>query len=784
MTFALKHTELSRPSTLAQKDLQNLPKRVDIIGQDKALEALDFGIHMTAPGYNIFCAGPKGVGRTTLSLEAVKKYAATCKAPSDWCYIHNFETPHKPIALQFPAFAGKVFAKTIKRMVDELKIALPIAFSDESYKNAAARIEQQYKDEKDSYFEALEKLITEKNVALVKTPAGVIVAPKMDGKILEPEGFNKLPKATRKIVLEQMTKAQKRLESAVKDTPKWEENQQRQMCNLQMRTATKVIKGVIGPVEKTFADNPKIVAYLRAMGNDILENVHLFADSESTSDTAADLWDKYAVNLLITNKPSGGAPVVHLTHPTLTNLIGKIERVQQAGTVMSDFSMIRPGALHQANGGFLIIEIHELLTNPYAWNALKRSLLNKEVKIESASDDNSVFDVVSLDPDAIPLNVKLILIGETHLYYTLAQNDDEFVELFKILAQFSERMDRTKDAEKQYAALMQNMVKCENLKPVSLGAIKRLIEHAAHLSGDKNHLSTHLARLNDIMRESSYLADKTGSKTIQALHIDDALKARKNRLGQSHHEMMDLIARGIINIETKGFKVGQLNALVVHDSGTFSFGRPNRVTCQIRLGDGDFIDIERESELGGPLHSKGVMILSSFLASRFGQNMPISLDASLVFEQSYAELDGDSASSVELYCLLSAISGIPLNQAIAATGSVNQLGQIQAIGGVNEKIEGYFEVCKGQGLTGEQGVIIPQSNVQNLMLPAEIVEAVKNKKFNIYAVKTVDEGMEILTGKKAGATDKKDAYPAGTINAEVADRLLQFFKKAQRFKNK
>lgn len=781
MTYALKHTELAKGSCLTQKDFQNFPKHVDIIGQDKALEALDFGIHISAPGYNIFCAGPKGVGRTKLSLEAVKKYAATRPAPSDWCYIHNFETPHKPIVLQFPAFAGKVFAKTIKRMVDELKIALPIAFSDETYKNAAARIEQQYKDEKDSYFEALEKLVTEKNVAIVKTAAGVIVAPKMDGKVLEPEGFNKLPKAVRKTVLEQMTKAQKRLESAVKDTPKWEENQQRQMCNLQTRTAGKVIKGVIGPVEKTFADNPKIIAYLRAISNDILENVHLFADSQASADTM-DLWDKYAVNLLITNKPSGGAPVVHLTHPTLTNLIGKIERVQQAGTVLSDFSMIRPGALHQANGGFLIIEIHELLANPYAWNALKRSLLNKEVKIESASDDTSVFDVVSLDPDAIPLNVKLILIGETHLYYALAQNDDEFVELFKVLAQFSERMDRTKEAEIQCAALMRNIIKSENLNPISVPAVKRLVEHASRLSGDKNHLTTNLARLNDIIRESSYLADKSGAKTIQVTHIDGALKSRKGRLGQSHTEMMELIARGIINIETKGFKVGQLNALVVHDSSTFSFGRPNRVTCQIRLGDGEFIDIERESELGGPLHSKGVMILSSFLAGRFGQNTPISLDASLVFEQSYAELDGDSASSVELYCLLSAVSGIPLNQAIAATGSVNQLGQIQAIGGVNEKIEGYFEVCKLQGLTGEQGVIIPISNVQNLMLSAEIVEAVKNKKFNIYAVKTVDEGIEILTGKKAGVPDKKGTYPAGTVNAEAADRLLQFFKKAQRFK--
>ncbi|MGN1063213.1 MAG: Lon protease family protein, partial [Alphaproteobacteria bacterium] len=402
------------------------------------------------------------------------------------------------------------------------------------------------------------------------------------------------------------------------------------------------------------------------------------------------------------------------------------------------------------------------------------------VKIESGSDDNSVFDVVSLDPAAIPLSVKVILIGETGLYYALAGGDDDFGQLFKILAQFSEKMPRSIVAEKQYASLLANLVKTEKLKPLSLTAIRRLIEHAARMAGGKNHLTTYLARVNDIVREAGYFAASQNAKSIDVSHIEQAISSRRTRAGAMHAEMVEMIKRGLINIETSGMKVGQINGLVVHETSDYAFGRPNRITCQIRLGSGDLIDIEREVELGGPLHSKGVLILSSFLASRFSQSTPLSLDASLVLEQSYSEIDGDSASSAELYCLLSAISGLPLNQAIAVTGSVNQLGQVQAIGGVNEKIEGFFEICKLTGMTGSQGVIIPASNVQNLMLSQEIIAAVKKKQFRIWAVKTIDEGMEILTGKHAGSMDKNGLFPAGTINGEVADRLLQFFKKAQK----
>lgn len=783
-SYQLIPADLFKPSQLNTTHMPSAAKKVEIIGQSRALEALNFGIHMTAPGYNIFCGGPKGVGRTTLSLAAVKKFAAMQTAPDDWCYIHNFETPHQPIALCFPAGTGKILAKSMKRLVDTLKTTLPLAFTDASYKAQASNIEQQYQSEKEAYFDRLQNSIPEKNVALVKTSAGVIVAPKVDGKVLEPEAFNKLPKATRKDILEQLSRAQKQIEKVLQETPKWEETQQRQLAELQIGTTLKTLGLIMMPMEQAFKQNTAIMAHLRAINEDILEHISLFtSNTDSHADERKELFDKYTVNLLTSHKASGGAPVVHLSHPTLSNLVGKIERVQESGSVMTDFSMIRPGALHTANGGFLIIECRELISNPYAWNALKRALFSKQIKIESGSDDNSVFDVISLDPAAIPLHVKIILIGDTGLYYGIVNGDDEFGELFKILAQFSEKMDRTLTTEKQYAALMLNLVKTEGLKPLSLSAMKRLVEYAARLAGDKNHLTTYLARVNDIVREASYFTTLSKARSIDTKHIESALKARKERLNSMHHEMIELINRGVISIETKGHKVGQLNALVVHETGLSSFGRPNRVTCQVRLGNGDLVDIEREVELGGPLHSKGVMILSSFLASRFSQTQPISLDASLVFEQSYTELDGDSASSVELYCLLSAVAGLPLNQGIAATGSVNQLGQVQAIGGVNEKIEGFFEVCKMNGLTGEQGVVIPATNVQNLMLSADVIAAVKQKKFRIWAVKTIDEGMEILTGKKAGVPDKKGIYPAGTMNRIVADRLAEFFKISQKVNN-
>lgn len=783
--YELKAKQIYTKSLLKDADLADLPKTSPILGQDEALEAINFGIQMKAKGYNIFCTGPKGVGRTVLTIQTVKEYAATQKTPDDWCFVHNFEIPHQPVAINFPAGGGKVFVKDIKKMVNALKMNLPALFADETYKIQVAHIEQQCTREKDEYFNRLQSIVETDNVTLMRLPAGVAVGPVKNGKVLTPKTFNKLPKEERKDILDQLKKAQERLEETIKEIPNWEASQQQLLEKLHTDMATKLLKSVMNPIRKTYAKSAVIMAYLDAIRQDILDNIAFFvvqpneSNVEILTEQISELWARYAVNLFVSHKAGSGAPVVHLNHPTLSNLIGKIERQQHLGSLITDFSLIRAGALHQANGGYLIIEARELIENEYVWNALKRSLFSREIKMESGTDDNSISGVVSLMPAVIPLSVKVILIGEPGLYYALMEKDDEFGELFKIQSRFAQKTERTKETELIYAQILVNFARNEKLKAFSNDALRRILEYASRLSGDCYHLSTFMTHVNDLMREASFFASCHKSRKVEPAHIEEALAAKRKRSGAMQKEILDMVHRGTIAIETKGYKVGQLNALVVHDYGSFSFGRPNRVTCQVRLGHGDLIDVEREVDLGGALHSKGVLILSSFLAARFSKGMPLSLDASLVFEQSYSELDGDSASSTELYCLLSAIGDLPLNQSIAVTGSVNQLGQVQAVGGVNEKIEGFFAVCKKQGLTGEQGVIIPATTIHNLMLESDVVKAVEEGKFHIYAVHTIDEGMEILTGLSAGKPDKNGKYPPKSINGIIASRLEDFFQKAQ-----
>mgnify|MGYP003289105921 CR=1 FL=1 len=787
--YELSADEIYKESFLSDEDLKDLPKESPILGQNQALEAISFGAKIKASGYNVFCTGPKGVGRTVLTLHTLKEYAATQKTPDDWCFIHNFEAPHQPIALNFPAGHGKIFVRDIKKMANALRMHLSALFTDESYKIQVAHLEQQCAKDKENYFNVLQKSVEDKNVTLMRVPSGVTVAPVKKGKVLTPNAFNKLPKAERKEILEQLKTAQKKLEATIKETPNWDTSMQLMLEQLHIDMASKVLNTIINPLKKTYAKNNTIQIYLESIRVDLLDNINLLAaqagdtNIDMVMEQLNELWSRYAVNLFVSHKPDAGAPVIHLNHPTLSNLVGRIERQQHLGSLTTDFSLIRPGALHLANGGYIVIEARELLSNEHTWNALKRALFSKQIKIESGTDDNSVFTIVSLTPAIIPLSIKVILIGETDLYYLLMDRDDEFGELFKIQSRFAEKLERTKENEKIYAQILTNFARNEKLKPFSPNAMRRILEHTSRLAGDNTYLSTFMTHVNDLMREANFFAVQARAKTVEVSHINKALEAKRLRSGHMQKEMMEMIKKGTISISTSGKNIGQLNALVVHDYGSFSFGRPNRVTCQIRLGHGDLIDVEREAELGGAIHSKGVLILSSFLASRFSKGEPLSLDASLVFEQSYSELDGDSASSTELYCLLSAVGDIPLNQSIAATGSVNQLGQIQAVGAVNEKIEGYFTVCKQKGLTGEQGVIIPRSVVHTLMLKPEVVNAVKEKKFHIYAVDTVDEGMEILTGLPAGKLNKAGHYPTHSINGIVAKRLNDFFKKSQEAEN-
>lgn len=780
---ALSPQEVYVKTHLSPRQLASLPAERLIIGQERALEAIRFGARMRAAGYNIFCTGPKGVGRTSLSLDAVRALARSEKTPGDWCFIHNFETPHRPLALALPAGQGKAFAADIKRLAESMRLALGNVFANEAYQIQLAHIAQRSQQEKEAYFEVLQTIVETPAVALTRLPTGLAVAPRYRGKVLEAPAFNKLPKAARKSVLEQMKAAQERLEKAIQKTPAWDTLLEKEKAALNADTVTHLAAALARPLRKRYEAFPMVQTFLDGICQSLRENSALFSPGSSLPSDArerqlAALFSRYAVNLLVAREPDSGAPVIHVNHPTLSNLLGKIERVQCAGSLVTDFSLIRAGALHWANGGYIVIEAHDLLDNAPTWNALKRCLFSKTIKMESGIDDNSIFGVISQDPLPIPLDVKVILIGEPSLYHALAGRDDEFAELFKVQSHFAEKMERTPAAERAYARVLLNFARAEKLRPFAAPAVCRLIEHAARLAEDQRRLSTYLVHVNDLMREAHFLAQ--GERAVAAEHIEQALAARRERLSSYRRELFLAIGRDMIAIETSGFRVGQINALLTHELAAFSFGRPSRITCRVRLGRGDIVDIEREIALGGPIHTKGVLILSAFLGGRFGQTQPLALDASLVFEQLHGEVDGDSAAATELCCLLSAIADVPLDQGLAVTGAVNQLGEIQAIGGLNEKIEGYFAVCRERGLTGTQGVIIPAISAQTLMLSAEVAAAIAQKRFHIYPARHIDAAMEMLTGLPAGAPDKRGAYPPRSLNGRIQGRLAAAFKRAQK----
>jgi len=493
-----------------------------------------------------------------------------------------------------------------------------------------------------------------------------------------------------------------------------------------------------------------------------------------------DKFAKFKVNVIVKNTPDSGAPIVLLDHPTQGNLVGKVERIQQYGALLTDFTLIKAGALHKANGGFILIDARKLLLQPFAWDSLKRAIASKSIKIEAPTDDTT-FTTISLDPEPIPLEIKVILTGDEELYELLSERDPDFKDYFKVEADFGMTMDRTEENEIEYAKLIGSLSQKKRIRSLNKQAVARVIEYASRLADNSEKLTAHIASIADLLREANYWASKTGAKQIGKNHIIQAIEAQKYRCNRINEAMLEQIHKGIILMDVTGQRVGQINGLVVYNFSRNTFGKPARITAQVRIGNGEFIDIEREIEMSGPIHTKGVLILQSLLSNRFAKYKPLSLSASVVFEQSYGGVDGDSASSTEYYCLISAISELPIRQDIAVTGSINQFGEIQPIGGVNEKIEGFFEVCSNQGLTGTQGVIIPRTNIKDLMLNEHVLKSVEENKFHIWAIDTVDDGIEILTGLKAGTPDTKGMYPKGSVNAIVAEKLNEYYKSYVRF---
>lgn len=775
-----------------------LEERLSALGQDRALSAVDIGINIQSKGYNIFCLGPEGTGKTSLVKRVLVEEAKSRPTPDDWAYVYNFDEPYKPQALNFPAGTAAEFAKDIDKLVETLSLSVPAVLDSDEYKAGLNIIHEKYKQNREDYIKILQKKAKGKSVSLLHMPVGLVVAPTKNGEVLSPEAFDELPEEEKKQLIEDLNQMQEEIENTAQDLPAWEDKQRKETNELRQKFLKIAVKNPIDELHIKYKGCKPANDFLKRMQKYILTNVDEFLPDNDSSNPGEggddalsalfsrikqpeeDKFAKFKVNVIVKNEKGSGAPIVHLDHPTQGNLVGKVERIQQYGALLTDFTLIKSGALHQANGGFLLIDARKLLVQPYAWDSLKRALASKNVKIEAPSEETT-FTTISLDPEPIPLNVKVILTGDEELYDILTERDPDFSDYFKVEADFGVLMDRTPENEVEYAKLIGSLSKKKKLRSLNKQAVAKVIEYSSRLAEDSQKLTAHIASIGDLLREADYWARKSKANQIGKNHIEQAIQAQIYRSDRIKQAMLEQIDKGTILMDIKGERVGQINGLVVYNFSRTSFGKPARITTQVRIGKGEFVNIEREVEMSGPIHTKGVLILSSLLANRFAKDSPLSLSASIVFEQSYGGVDGDSASSTEYYCMLSAISNIPIKQSIAVTGSINQFGEVQPIGGVNEKIEGFFDVCDHSGLTGDQGVIIPRTNVKDLMLRDDILNAVDEGRFHIYAVDTVDDGIEILTGMKAGKPDKHGRYPKNTVNCAVQDGLDYLYKRYVRF---
>ncbi|GAB3444962.1 Lon protease family protein [Insolitispirillum peregrinum] len=755
------------------------------VGQSRAVEAVRFGLGMTGEGYNLFCMGPEGTGKASLVRSFVTAAAAQRSQPEDWCYVHNFTTPEKPRALALPAGTARAFAKAMDCLIEELRHAIPAAFDSDQYRARRRAIEDEFKARQEALIDAHRDTAKGRDIALMRTPMGLALAPIHDGEVVSADDFANLPEEQQAEWKARMQGLQDELENALRQVPRWEREKREQVRTLNKETADAAVSHLIDDLQQDYDSASPAAAYLRAVHDDVLENVGAFLpdgddDKNNPMLKAANEdgpFRRYKINVLVSHDDSTGAPVIEEDHPIQPNLVGRIEHRQQFGALVTDFNLIRAGALHRANGGFLILEARKLLTQPFAWDDLKRALRKREITIEAPGSSWGMWSTQALEPEAIPLDVKVILLGEPSLFYLLSEMDADFRELFKVVADFDVDMPREQQTLHDLALLLADMARRKNLRPLGADAVARVIEYSSRLSEDREKLSTNMGELADLLREGDYMAAQAGASLVSAEHIRAAIRGRERRADRIPLAMQEEMEHHTIRIVTDGDAIGEINGLAILEAGPTIFGKPSRISTRVRMGRGELIDIEREAELSGPLHSKGVMILSSFLASRFAEDQPLPIHATIVFEQSYGMIDGDSASSTELYALMSALSGMPIRQSLAVTGSVDQFGRIQAIGGVNEKIEGFFDLCQARGLTGQQGVLIPASNVRHLMLREDIVDACGKGLFHIYPVETIDQGIELLTGVEAGTLSASGEWTLGSINRAIAAKLSLWARK-------
>ncbi len=778
------------PETLDFDTTDDLEDLAEVIGQPRAVAAMEFGTGIEQEGYNIFALGPAGSGKRQVIREYFKTRSDDQPVPDEWCYVNNFTEQHKPKAIRLPPGKAVEFRSDMDELIEGLSTALSAAFESEEYQSRRRTIAEEFQERQSQAFHKLQEQAEEHGVALLRTPSGFVFAPVKDGEVLSAEEAKELPDEEKERLEEAVEQLQEELQGALQQMPSWQRDTQEKLKELNKEIAELAVSGLIGELRRTYEEYEPVVGHLDAVQTDIVENAEDFLQTQEEESALpamlraaqgaggeSSLSRRYRVNVLVERSDSKGAPVVYEDNPTYQNLVGRVEHRAQMGALVTDFNLIKPGALHEANGGYLILEARKLLTQPYAWEGLKRALTSGEVRIDSLGQMLSLVSTVSLEPQPIPLSVKVALYGEPLLYYMLRQYDADFADLFKVQADFSEVMDRSPESQELYARLVATMVRREGLSPFDRAAVARVIEHSSRSAASTDKLSALTRDTADLLREASYWAKAGGNAIVTREDVQEALDAWTFRSDRIRERMQESITDDVVLIATDGQEVGQVNGLSVIQLGGFMFGRPSRITARTRLGKGDVVDIEREVELGGPLHSKGVMILAGFLGGRYASDQPLSLSASLVFEQSYGGVDGDSASSAELYALMSAIAEVPLKQSLAVTGSVNQHGVVQAIGGVNEKIEGFFDICNERGLTGDQGVLIPAANVKHLMLRDDVVSAVAEGRFNVYPVETIDEGIELLTDLPAGVPDADGEYPDGTVNSLIKKRLAEIAEK-------
>jgi lon-related putative ATP-dependent protease len=764
-----------------------------LVGQERALASIELALGMDNTGYNLFAAGPQGTGRHALVQRMLGEQAARKEAQQDWLYVRNFVEERLPKAIGVPAGVGKPFKQAVDKLIGDLRNGLTSAFSSEDYRDNAQRIQEEYQGQQEEDVRQLREEAMAAGLALLHTPVGYSFAPILDGKVMPPEVFAQLDKEQRRKIEADVDIFQDRLKEDLQKIPGRLQLMQEDLEKLNEETANYAIGDLIAEIKRAFSKVDTLTEYLNDFEQDVVSNVEPFLGGGQNdagpfvmpgSSGRDNYFRRYRVNLIVDNSDGDGAPVIYEDEPSYERLIGRIEHRAEMGALVTDFNMIQPGALHAANGGYLILDVRKVLQQPLAWEGLKRALSSQEIRIETMYGAMGLPSTTALQPQSIPLSVKVVLVGEGQLYYLLHQFDPDFRNQFKVLADFDEAVPNDDHHAQGIAQMAATVCAQESLMAFDRQGVVALANHAARLAGDRERLSTNIDALTDLMREADHLARQEGRDIVGGPDVGAALDAQRRRSSRLSERMQEQITRGTVLIDTTGEQVGQLNGLSVYMLGGQSFGKPSRITAVVRLGQGKVVDIEREVDLGGALHSKGVLILSGYLGANYVPQTPLSLSASLVFEQSYGGLDGDSASSAELYTLLSAIADIPLKQHFAVTGSVNQLGEVQAIGGANEKIEGFFDLCHSRGLTGDQGVLIPASNVKHLVLHDRVIDAVQAGKFHIYPVSHINEGLAILSGLDAGIRGDDGQFPAGSFNARVEERLLEFADSRRKFARK